>query len=94
LSRWVKLGAFSSAGHGSLGDDEGLDFWSGLAALLPLVALVAGLVVIQAVQNDDRAAELAEVDAALLTDDLPPSAYADAGFVQYLKSTGGHSAPL
>ncbi len=31
--------------------------------------------------------EVAEVDAALLTDDLPPSAYADPGFLQYLKTT-------
>ena len=30
----------------------------------------------------------AEVDAALLTDDLPPAAYADPGFAQYLKSSG------
>jgi hypothetical protein len=28
------------------------------------------------------------VDAALLTDDLPPSAYADPGFAQFLKSGG------
>ena len=29
--------------------------------------------------------ELAEVDAALLTDALPPAAYADPGFLQFLK---------
>ena len=28
-----------------------------------------------------------KVDAALLTDDLPPSAYADPGFVQFLKTS-------
>jgi len=52
-----------------------------------LVVLVAGLVTIHVVQNDRRAREVAEVDAALLTDDLPPSAYADPGFVQFLKSS-------
>ena len=31
---------------------------------------------------------MAEVDAALLTDDLPPAAYADPGFVQFLKTSG------
>jgi hypothetical protein len=43
---------------------------------------------IHSAQTDRRASELAEVDAALLTDDLPPSAYADPGFVQFLKSGG------
>jgi hypothetical protein len=49
--------------------------------------LLAGLVTIHVVQNEYRARELAEIDAALLTDDLPPAAYADPGFVQFLKST-------
>jgi len=43
-------------------------------------------VCIQALEADRRANEVAEVDAALLADDLPPAAYADAGFVQFLKS--------
>jgi len=65
--------------------DEGLTWWSRLASLLPLVALVTGLFCLQQVMDDTRADELAEVDAALLTDDLPPSAYADPGFLQFLK---------
>ena len=48
-----------------------------------------GLVTINLVQDDDRTAEVAELDAALLTDDLPPEAYADPGFLQYLKSSKG-----
>jgi len=60
-----------------------------IASVLPLVVLAAGLVMIHSIQTDRRATELAEVDAALLTDDLPPAAYADPGFVQYLKSNGG-----
>jgi hypothetical protein len=66
--------------------DEGPSWWSRIGSILPLVALVAGLILIHTIQNDRRAIELAEVDAALLTDDLPPSAYADPGFVQFLKS--------
>lgn len=65
--------------------DEGLNVWSRLAAFFPLLALVAGLALIQNFMDDDRANELAEVDSALLTDDLPPSAYADPGFLQFLK---------
>jgi len=30
--------------------------------------------------------ELAEVDVALLTDVLPPAAFADPGFIEFLKS--------
>jgi hypothetical protein len=36
--------------------------------------------------DDDRANELAEIDSALLIDDLPPAAYADPGFLQFLKN--------
>jgi hypothetical protein len=49
---------------------------------------VAGLIVITTLQEDNRTDELAEVDAALLTDDLPPAAYTDPGFAQFLKTEG------
>ena len=71
----------------ALGGDEPTLFHR-IASVLPLLALAAGLVLIHSIQTDRRASELAEVDAALLTDDLPPAAYADPGFVQYLKSSG------
>jgi hypothetical protein len=70
----------------NFGGDEGLNIWSRLASLLPLIALVAGLALIQSIMDDDRANELAEIDSALLVDDLPPSAYADPGFLQFLKN--------
>ncbi|NKE64857.1 DUF3619 family protein [Ramlibacter sp. RBP-2] len=65
---------------------RGFGFWQQVGSVLPLVVLVGGLVLINNFMNDRRASEVAEVDAALLTDDLPPSAYADPGFVQFLKS--------
>lgn len=65
--------------------NEGVSFWGRLASILPLVALIAGLVAISVVQTEQRAFDTAEVDAAMLTDSLPPSAYADPGFVQFLK---------
>ena len=68
------------------GGDEHVSLWQRLASALPLIVLAAGLVTIHVVQNERRASEVAEVDAALLTDDLPPAAYADPGFVQFLKS--------
>jgi len=66
--------------------DEGLNLWSRLAAFFPLFALVAGLALIQNILDDSRANELAEVDSAMLSDDLPPTAYADPGFLQFLKA--------
>ena len=68
------------------GGDDGLGWLGRLGSVLPLVALVAGLLFINAEQNDDRARELAEVDVALLTDELPPAAFADPGFLQFLKT--------
>jgi len=70
----------------NFGGDEGLNIWSRLASLLPLIVLVAGLALIQNIMDDDRANELAEIDSALLVDDLPPAAYADPGFLQFLKN--------
>lgn len=71
---------------GAQGGDDRPSFWGRLASALPVVMLAAGLVAINLVQNEIRATEVAEVDAALLTDDLPPAAYADPGFVEFLKS--------
>ena len=73
--------------------DEGLNLWIRMASFLPLVALVAGLALIQNILDDNRASELAEVDSAMLSDDLPPSAYADPGFLQFLKSPLANEIP-
>lgn len=59
-----------------------------LATLAPLIALVAGLVLIQIQHDDDQISAAAEVDAALLADDLPPAAYTDAGFAEFLRLPG------
>ncbi len=59
--------------------------WTPLASLFPMVLLVVGLLTINMVLDEYRANEIAEVDAALLTDDLPPMAYTDPGFVHFLK---------
>jgi hypothetical protein len=65
--------------------DEGLNLWSILASAVPLLALVVGLMAIQWIQQDHITSEIAATDSALLTDELPPDAYTDAGFVQFLK---------
>ena len=63
-------------------------WWTRIGSVVPLIALVAGLITISVLQDEDRASELAEVDSALLTDDLPPAAYTDPGFAQFLKADG------
>lgn len=75
-------GGVATLGEGD--DDRGL--WPGLVSLVPLLALIAGLVAIQVFGTHQVAQELAEIDAAILTDDLPPDAYADPGFAQFLKA--------
>lgn len=82
----AKAVSVSAGGQATLSGPDGLSFWQRIASALPLIVLAAGLVTIHVVQNERRAREVADVDAALLTDDLPPAAYADPGFVQFLKS--------
>ena len=71
--------------------DDTLGFWGRLASAALVVVLAAGLVTINIWQEDGRTTEIADLDADLLTDDLPPRAYADPGFLQFLKDqTGEH----
>jgi hypothetical protein len=55
---------------------------------LPLLALVAGLSGIYQYEQDQRIAEIAELDAAVLSDELPLTAYLDHGFNAYLAQRG------
>jgi hypothetical protein len=61
--------------------------WGGLAlrVLLPLALLVGSGAAIYTWQQNQRAAELEEIDSQLLTDDLPIDAYLDRGFQNWLK---------
>ena len=79
----VNGGGSATLGRG--GEKSG--WWNVLVSAVPVMALVVGLVVINIAQDEDSANDLAEVDAALLTDALPPAAYADPGFVQFLKTS-------
>ena len=78
----------SSGGSAALtwGTGERMGLWGWAGSFMPLIALVVGLLVIDTIQSDNRTREIAEVDAALLIDDLPPNAFSDPGFLQYLKA--------
>lgn len=70
--------------HGGPGP---LGFWGRLGSLLPMIVLLAGWVIISQLQSEHLTSELVDVDSALLVDDLPPAAYTDPGFVQFLKNS-------
>ena len=61
--------------------------WSGFAlrVLLPLALLIGSGAAIYTWQQNQRAAEVEEIDSMLLTDDLPIDAYLDRGFQNWLK---------
>lgn len=58
-----------------------------VASWLPLVVLLGGLYLIGQVHRSQQIHAAAEVDAVLLADELPPAAYTDPGFAEYLKRT-------
>jgi hypothetical protein len=58
-----------------------------VASFVPALALTLGLIAIDKLNLTQRIEAAAEIDAALLADDLPPSAYADPGFAEFLKQS-------
>jgi len=71
--------------HGVAVLGGGPSWWMRLASFAPLLVLVAGLVLIQHWNSRAQIDAAAEIDAALLSDDLPPAAYTDPGFGEFLK---------
>jgi hypothetical protein len=61
-------------------------WWLRVASVVPLALLLAGLFVIQRTYLEQQISAAAEIDEAILTDDLPPQAYTDPGFAEFLKS--------
>ena len=53
--------------------------------LLPMAVLIFGLIAINHWRDSQLAAEIEEIDAAVLTGDLPLDAYLDKGFDAWLK---------
>ena len=69
----------SLAGRGS-----GSPRWLKFASFMPLCLLVAGLLLIQHGQWYAQITAAADIDTALLSDKLPPAAYGDPGFSEYM----------
>lgn len=64
---------------------QGPNSWFGkLGVALPMLVLIVGLFGIYEYEQKQRINDLAEIDAAVLVDELPPDAYLDTGFSAYL----------
>jgi len=78
--------AVQATGGGTLalGGGERTPRWLKAAALLPIALLVGGLLLIQHSQWYEQIRSAAELDTDLLSKPLPPAAYSDPGFREYL----------
>jgi hypothetical protein len=52
--------------------------------VLAFLVLLAGLYGLYEYEQEQQINDLAEIDAAVLVDELPPDAYLDSGFNAYL----------
>jgi hypothetical protein len=85
---------FSSVRQGVLAGQLGNFFnqpfsWLGrMGVAVPLVVLMVSLVSIYQFEKQQRINETADIDALVLSDELPLSAYLDHGFEAYLAKRG------
>ncbi len=66
--------------------------WRIAAVVVPIGALAIGLFGISVWETQQRADDLAALDAAMLADDVPISAYADRGFGVFLRNVSWEAA--
>lgn len=88
-SNWNESRYARASDHGRRLDDSPTSWGWRIASLLPVIALVAGLWGIHRYYKQEQVQAATDVDMALLTDDLPPSAYSDPGFAEFLKTDTG-----
>ena len=81
---WVP--ALQTAG-GHPVDDERISWLARLGLAAPLLAVAIGFVGIYEHQESRRISELADIDFAVLLDDVPLETYADKGFGALLKAS-------
>ena len=88
VSKAQKVAVRSNVLAGNAGNwsSHSSPLWDSVRWAAPVAFLVLGLYGIAQWQQDSRINDIAQVDAALLTDDVPPDAYADSGFLSFLKN--------
>jgi Protein of unknown function (DUF3619) len=77
---------------GNLGSLFSFSALGRLGVMVPLLALVVALGGIYEGEQQQRIADIAELDAAVLSDELPLTAYLDHGFNAYLAQSAQQSA--
>lgn len=92
-ARQARAAALATAGGVQRGGDgtaalTGSPWWLRLASIAPLLMLAFGLVLIDRLNSLEQIRAAAEVDAVLLADELPPAAYSDPGFAEFLRQPG------
>lgn len=81
-ARGAAIVSISASGTAVLG--HFVPWWQRAASVLPLIVLVAGLVAIDQFSAREQVLNAADIDAQILSDDLPPAAYSDPGFAEFL----------
>ncbi len=81
------LAAVSVSGAGALSLGGFGAGWRKAASALPLILLLAGFIAIDHWLTREQVLAAAEIDAQLLSGDLPPTAYSDPGFAEFLRGT-------
>jgi hypothetical protein len=86
----LELRAFRPVFAGQIGNffNEPLSWISRISLAVPAIVLVAGLTGIYQFEQQQRISDIAEIDALVLSDELPLSAYLDHGFNAYLANRG------
>ena len=84
----------TAGGAARLGGPELPWGWRVLLSALPAIALLAGLVGVDAWQQGEQISAAAEMDAGILADVLPPEAYRDPGFVEFIEEPVGTVSTL
>lgn len=64
----------------------GPSWWQRLGVVLPLLLLLVGLAAIREHSTREQLLAAADIDTVLLSDALPPAAYTDPGFAEFLKA--------
>jgi hypothetical protein len=85
-SSWVVATAGAGASTTTPPGQSGSDWGWRVASVFPLLMLLLGLLLIEHVTQQEQIMAAADIDAVLLADDLPPDAYADPGFAEFLRS--------
>lgn len=87
LRVFVRQNAFAGQ-IGAFFSDPAYYWMSRVGTLAVAAALIGGLLGIQHAEKQRHLREAAEIEIAVVSDELPPSAYLDNGFKAYLEKRG------